>query len=451
MRAIPHKAITVPPRQRKNIAPGPLRELATSIASKGLLHPPVFRELTVEGKLEPIYQLVAGERRLRAMELLLKEGKTFFCDGTTFQPDGGIIPATMLNEMSQADRQEAELEENLLRVDLLWQEREAALARIHALRKEANPEQTRSDTAREIIAATGDERKTALSHTITRISRSEMLQANMHRPEVAQARSANEAYQQLLKSLEGEVASRLTQAGAAEPTLHTLHRGSAFDVLPTLPDAHFDTIIADLPYGIGADNFGSANAAHQYSDTPAEATALFTSIAQEGFRITRGQAHFYAFCDIDLYLTWRGIAAAAGWRPFRTPLIWHKGTQYGNVPWPNLGPKRTYELILFASKGDRPVQQTIADCITHIPSERNDSGHPAGKPADLYAYLLRASGTAGDQVLDPCCGGGPIFAAASRLQMRAHGIEVNPRYCDLASRLLQGTPSPAGPIADGDL
>jgi ParB family chromosome partitioning protein len=59
-------AITPSPYQaRKDIAPEHLQELADSIRSEGLLQPVVVRRLS-EGK----YQLIAGERRWRAFQLL---------------------------------------------------------------------------------------------------------------------------------------------------------------------------------------------------------------------------------------------------------------------------------------------------------------------------------------------------------------------------------------------
>lgn len=63
---LPVNAIAPSPYQaRKDIAPAHLQELADSIRSEGLLQPIVVRRLS-EGK----YQLIAGERRWRAFQLL---------------------------------------------------------------------------------------------------------------------------------------------------------------------------------------------------------------------------------------------------------------------------------------------------------------------------------------------------------------------------------------------
>ena len=55
-------------RQRQEFDPMELLTLADSIESKGLMHPVVLREGDV---------LVAGERRLRAIQTLHQEGKSF--------------------------------------------------------------------------------------------------------------------------------------------------------------------------------------------------------------------------------------------------------------------------------------------------------------------------------------------------------------------------------------
>jgi ParB family chromosome partitioning protein len=63
--AIAYSEITISlNRQRKEFDPEALTDLANSIGSVGLLHPIVLRE-TPSG-----FVLVAGERRLRAMEAL---------------------------------------------------------------------------------------------------------------------------------------------------------------------------------------------------------------------------------------------------------------------------------------------------------------------------------------------------------------------------------------------
>jgi DNA modification methylase len=96
-------------------------------------------------------------------------------------------------------------------------------------------------------------------------------------------------------------------------------------------------------------------------------------------------------------------------------------------------PQRAYDVILYANKGDRHVQKTSPDVIQIGMLDGAKRHHAAEKPVDLYVDLLSRSVSAGDVVLDPCCGAGPIFPAANRLGCFAIGIEFNPALATIAT------------------
>lgn len=422
----PRDQIIVPEnRQRRTILAGPLHELAHSIRTKGLLHPIVVRPVEA-GPGPQQYQLVAGERRLRAMDFLRESDIPFRCDAFLLPPQEHLIPCTYIAELDSIAMKEAELEENLLRSDLSWPERVQAIAELHQMRQEqTNGQQTLKETAQELIQV----RQTGHPVAVVReITRAQVVARHLSNPQVAAARNENEAFQIVSRQMEGEFAAALAKKVGGAPSPHTLHIGRMEDVFPTLPPSFFDTIIADPPYGVNADDFGDAGSSHTYDDSPERALSIAETIFREGYRVAKAQSILFMFCDVDLFPQLRSMCSSHGWKPFRTPLIWFKGTNVGNVPWPNLGPRRSYEFILYANKGDRPWTKLVADTIIDIPAVRVSGGHAAGKPVALYRHLLSCSGTAGDRVLDPCCGGGPIFAAANGLTMQASGIEKDPSF-----------------------
>ena len=137
--------VIVPPRQRREIPQSSLNELKDSILENSLLHAPVVQAKA--GK----YILVAGERRLRAIDALAAEGKDFTYNKISFPPL--TLPVVLIDEaINDIQRAEIELAENVVRLDLPWQDRVAALAYIHNMRKLDNPNQSIADTVRAIAA-----------------------------------------------------------------------------------------------------------------------------------------------------------------------------------------------------------------------------------------------------------------------------------------------------------
>ena len=60
--------------------------------------------------------------------------------------------------------------------------------------------------------------------------------------------------------------------------------------------------------------------------------------------------------------------------------------------------------------------------------------HPTPKPVGLLAEPTRCASDAGDLVLDPFCGGGSTLVAAERTGRRCYGVELEPRWAELALR-----------------
>ena len=138
--------------------------------------------------------------------------------------------------------------------------------------------------------------------------------------------------------------------------------------------------------------------------------------------LPKTQAHAYVFCDIDNFVILKQRMQAAGWRVFRTPLIWVNPSAM-RAPWPEHGPQRKYQLILYAIKGDKSVNQLYPDVLVYSSDE--NLGHQAQKPVGLYSDLLRRSARPGDTVLDPFGGTGTVLPAAHEHKCRATYIEAD--------------------------
>ena len=70
-------------------------------------------------------------------------------------------------------------------------------------------------------------------------------------------------------------------------------------------------------------------------------------------------------------------------------------------------------------------------------TERSEvNGHPCPKPYKAWKWLVNRVALPGETVLDPFCGSGTTLIAAKSLGMKAIGIEIEEKYCEIAVKRL---------------
>lgn len=431
---VPLSVIRIPEnRQRRQFNLADINDLGESISRLGLMHPIVVRA-TPEGAT-----LVAGERRFRAISDLYDLGGEFTYAGELVP--SGMIPCTDLGELSPLDAMEAELEENIRRVDLTWQERAAATARLMEFRKAQAAERGLPPPTTAMISE--EVRGSRLGGAQEDTRKEILLAKHLDDPAVKNAKTIDEAFKALKKR--EEVARNVQLAETVGRTFnasnHQVHNGNSREWCEAYTGPLFDVVVTDPPYGMGADEFGDsggmAEGAHFYDDSSRVVKDIMLWLPEQLFRLTKPDAHAYIFCDIEWFASWKLALVTAGWKVFRTPLIWHKPAAF-RAPWPEHGPQRKYETLVYAIKGDRRVNKLYPDVITCAADP--NIGHPAQKPVALYEDLLRRSARPGDLVFDPFAGSGPIFPAANELKCTAVGVELDPAaYALCISRIRELT------------
>ena len=449
-------SITIPAnRQRREFNLQKLEELKASIelsAAKNtqLLHPPVLRR-GEDGSLI----LVAGETRLKAIADIFALGGSFRYSGRTFTAEDGLIPFTDLGELSALEAKEAELDENIRRMDLTWQEHAAAVKELHELRSaqkqavryEASqlPDPAKgaailSQVAPQTIADTAQEVLGRADGYYQDTIRKELIVAkHLDNPAVAAAKTVKEAFKILKKEETRAEAAQLAVAmgrTSVEETYEILNMDCLVYMADPTNHGKFDVILTDAPYGMGADEFGNAGGklsgtTHQYDDSYEAWFNLMHGPEGVGgwcelsYLVAKPEAHAYVFCDIDNFHVLKGAMTAAGWDVFRTPLIAYKQNS-GRVPRPEHGPRRQYETILYAIKGGKKVNHIYPDVIPCTGDE--NMGHGAQKPVALFQNLLQRSVKPGDRVLDSFAGSGPLLEAAANCQCYSVLLEAVPAY-----------------------
>lgn len=419
MKTIPISDIILTNRQRRHFDEKAITTLANSITKKGLLHPIILQD---DAKT-----LVCGERRCRAVDSVYELFGSITHDGHPV-PEGSV-PFTVLGELSPDDLVEAELEENILREDLTWQEEADAIAKLHELRVGQIPNQTYKDTATEIAGAP------VTGRAQTNVRNAVIVAEHLSDPDVAKAKSTKEALKIIGKKKQQALTNQLAEQFDIASTPHILNNGDFRDFSHFIETGSVDLILTDPPYGINADQFGDqADATHGYTDSPEYFREILADFITEASRVTRPSAHLYLFCDPRWVSHIQTSLAKAGWDVWPVPLIWNKGN--GMLPRPDHGPRRTYETIIYAIKGDRPVTAVYPDVISVNGLQAPRYG--AEKPVELYENLMRRSCRPGDLVWDAFAGTGPVFPAANKLSLRAVGTELSPDKYAFAKLRLEG-------------
>lgn len=421
-------------RQRKDLSAEAILELAGSITQVGLIHPVVVR-LDEQERIV----LVAGERRIRALEYIWNFGQSVRCG--EYDVPTNKIPCVYLGEIDPVLAFEIELEENIRRKDITWQERAQAVARLAKLKTDLEGEEPSPAKLAETLglATSGGGGGTPAQD----VRQDLILARHMADPDIAKAASRSDAFK-ILKRKEEVTRNAALGAAISTQTLaneHKLLKGNCLEIMASLDASSFDVILSDPPYGMDAQDFGDSGGTggavggHFYDDSHENWVKLMSGLAVQIDRLAKVQAHLYLFCDIDKFFALRDFISASGvWKCFRTPLVWFNPGG-SRAPWPQSGPQRKSQYILYAVRGNKPVTAMLGDVLTH--GSDSNLGHHAQKPVSLYNDLLRRTIRPGDSVLDPFCGTGTVFPASHALKCKATGIELDDMALGIAAARLK--------------
>ena len=196
----------------------------------------------------------------------------------------------------------------------------------------------------------------------------------------------------------------------------TLYLGDCREILPTL--GKVDAVVTDPPYGISH----TSNWASSWQKT---------QIAND-----------YDTTARDLVLDMMPCAAAlvfGSWKAAKpkgthTVLIWDKGDAAGmgalSIPW-----KPNHEEIYVIGKGFAGSRDSGVLRHTQVSWEMMGRLHPHSKPVSLLCDLVRK--VCGNTILDPFMGSGTTGVACMKLGRRFIGIEIEPKYFDIACRRIE--------------
>lgn len=375
-------------RQRKELKNIP--ELAASIARVGLIHPPV---------IERTGELRTGERRFTAVKSL----------------GWSHIPVQYVDELNEAEAQALELEENISRVDIEWQEECVAIETYHRIRIGQDPDWTSAKTADALgYAQRTVEEKLQVAKELrsgnTRLAEAPKFSVARGIAQRSQARaSAASVEDAIAASVMSEVLPP-TPSKRAPLLNEDFHEWSAAYTGP-----RFNFIHCDFPYGVGADKHdqGQAAAFGGYDDSPDVYWQLVATLHAAMDNVVADSAHLMFWFSMDYYHETIERLTSMGWAINPFPLIWFKSDNTGILPDPSRGPRRVYETALLGLRGDRPIVRAKSNVFAHPGKDK--SIHMSEKPVPMLKHFMEMFVDPYSRVFDPTAGSANALKAATAL------------------------------------
>lgn len=427
---MPHieiNAITVNERIR-DVTPESVEGLAASIHKHGLLHPIIIHMVTHELE-DPEFVLVAGERRLCACVSLGWEE----------------IECKYKQDLTEDEALEIEMEENLQREDITWQEEVIARKRLHELKTAlyGSTSQSRKEGWR--LEDTADSLGLKKPQISRDIQLATALESNIGAA-ISKITTKEKALKVLRNLAEREIHKEIAKLekqkrehldvkaeGIVEksPSNINCFNDDCRKVLPLMDDESVDMIICDPPYGIGDEQLISGSKGIQFDNDPEHGLSLYVNVIPHLYRVAKPSTHCYLFFAIQFYQTIRDLCEQAGEGEDEgfdvrvMPLIWVK--ESGGLTDMDWKFPPSYESILFMQKPPgKPLNRPTPRDTFIIPRESVQKRiHPMERPRRLIEEFIEISSNPGDLILDPFSGSFVVPYVSMIMDRRCVAVEEN--------------------------
>lgn len=462
---IPLDKITVSEeRQRQAIPQDEIDTLADSIYARGLLHPII---LAHHEPADGGFDLIVGQRRYQAyLKLNAQFGKI-----KDLEEAFNRIPARFVSELEPHELKAIELEENIQRTDLCWQDEAAAYAEFFESRKIAeefqddDPDED-APTSLYTYASLSGELHVSKTHAqrMVKVGR-EVMRGNKEIIACDSARAAGAKLDRKTRraididmanfdmvELGGGATIKIDDLGlddsvpdaadvADEGPRYGIYQGEFVQYIQEHEGPRVNFVHCDFPFGIGLHE--SAQVKHDlytgYEDTEATYWALCDNLLEARETLLADSCHILFWFPMSKYGSTLSYFKKAGFYINEYPLIWMKSDKIGIIPDAERYPRRIYETAFLMSLGDRTLVKPMCNA-SFAPSGRRKEHHISHKPEAMLEEFLPMFIDGDSIMLDPTCGGGTAVSMAMRLGAKySLGLDINAECCELATALCKNT------------
>lgn len=416
-------------RQRKELNADKVKDIASSVAELSLFHPIL---VTADGGL------VAGEHRLTAFQYNLDNAVP--CPWDEYL-GWNRIPVRIVTTTNPTTLEAIELEENVKRSSMDWQDVATAISRYHSLQLSKNKDWTQTATAAKLsMVKSWVNVNIVVAGALAKGEKKILNAAGVTAAYQIVGRETDRAIEAELENITGDL--------GLEPLAQPPEGFDSMELPPPVPKGDvilntdflswikdyegpkFNFIHCDFPYGINhhKSDQGHAEGWGGYEDSPETFWTLVNTMFQnlDTFMHPTGHIVFWYAMKYHTDL----VNQILKWAPELTidpyPLIWSKSDGKGIVPDHQRGPRRTYETALHICRGDRKILTPVTNSYAAPTGAKR---HQSEKPEAMLRHFFSMYVDGYSSVLDPTAGGGSALRAAASLGAgTVLGLEVNEEY-----------------------
>lgn len=427
------KDIHVTDRMRSQL--GDILSMKASLERMGQIQAILVRPSEPSDQTDAPWVLVAGGRRCAAASLV----------GWTY------LWGVSRDQLSAYWRKAIELEENVVREELPWQDVVRAKRELHELyQQEHGPGWGMNQTAMKL-------KETAVSTT----EDIALAKAMDEHPELSTATSKKKAKNMLKHAKTVKSLKSSMKNFDFRKVENAVICADAVEWLQTLQDDSVDLFCVDYPYGI--DYFEMPSSERQagggtakFDDRATVARHLIKKTIPIAARKVKATGWLVFFCSREqeslLRALFKDINASL---PEDHPKqflvedinwIWYRPNSRNNPNYPDLHARNDYDIMVVVNAGKARLLTVRGNVFVYNSIYDDTRIHDHQKPVELYVDILERTTIPGQFVVDYCFGSASSLAAAARTGRQFAGCDSNPNILNPARRnvIMHAMENPGG-------
>lgn len=205
--------------------------------------------------------------------------------------------------------------------------------------------------------------------------------------------------------------------------LNKIYQGDCLEFMKNLPDKSIDVVITDPPYGINV--IGGNKIVGSIGGNKIVKANKYLPIINDNIKIDLSEIFRVSKQQIIFGGNYFNLPISKGWIVWdkKTKNDWNDDFSDGELAWTSF---------------NRPLKifrHLYMGCMQE--GRREKRVHPTQKPIVLMEWIIKNYTDEDDLILDPFIGSGTTAIACMQTNRNFIGIELEPKYVDIANKRIQ--------------